>query len=58
MLSGHCTPLRTCMLAGLLLLLIGMRARTNMFLRVTKLGPRLQWDQVGVRLWCVLLTGA
>ena len=33
------------MLAGLLL--IGMKARMNMFLRVTILGPRLQWDHVG-----------
>ena len=43
MLFGHCTPLRTCMLAGLLLrLLIGMKERMTMFLRVTILGPRLQ----------------
>ena len=34
MLSGHCTPLGTCTLAGLLLL-ISMRARMTMFLTVT-----------------------
>ena len=42
LLPGHCTPLGTCTLAGVLLL-ICMRAGMTMFPRVAILDPRLQW---------------